>query len=149
MIACENYDVMMSHASATDNCGEVTLTWVDAEVSGGCVLPIGQYVRTYTATDDCGNSSTFEQILTLTDNIAPTFDSVPADYTIECDQDITYDDATASDNCSGAEVTVEQEIVEGACPQSYQIVRTFTATDNCDNSTTATQDHHGSGHHGS
>ena len=139
MIACENYDVMMSHASATDNCGEVTLTWVDAEVSGGCVLPIGQYVRTYTATDDCGNSSTFEQILTLTDNIAPTFDSVPADYTIECDQDITYDDATASDNCSGAEVTVEQEIVEGACPQSYQIVRTFTATDNCDNSTTATQ----------
>ena len=139
MIACENYDVMMSHASATDNCGEVTLTWVDAEVSGGCVLPIGQYVRTYTAMDDCGNSSTFEQILTLTDNIAPTFDSVPADYTIECDQDITYDDATASDNCSGAEVTVEQEIVAGDCPQSYQIVRTFTATDNCDNSTTATQ----------
>ena len=139
MIACENYDVMMSHASATDNCGEVTLTWVDAEASGGCVLPIGQYVRTYTATDDCGNSSTFEQILTLTDNILPTFDSVPADYTIECDQDITYDDATASDNCSGAEVTVEQEIVAGDCPQSYQIVRTFTATDNCDNSTTATQ----------
>jgi len=102
-------------------------------------LPIGQYVRVYTAMDECGNGSTFEQILTLTDNVAPVFDSVPADYTIECDQDITYDDATASDNCSGAEVTVEQEIVEGDCPQSYQIVRTFTATDNCDNSTTATQ----------
>ena len=139
MIACEDYDAAVAHASATDNCGEVTLTWTDSEVSGGCVLPIGQYVRLYTAMDECGNSSTFEQILTLTDNIAPTFDSVPADYTIECDQDITYDDATASDNCSGAEVTVEQEIVEGACPQSYQIVRTFTATDNCDNSTTATQ----------
>ena len=138
-IACEDYDVMTSHASSTDNCGEVTLTWVDAEVSGGCVLPIGQYVRTYTAMDDCGNSSTFEQILTLTDMIAPTFDSVPADYTIECDQPIVYDDATASDNCSGAEVTVEEEIVAGDCPQNYQIVRTFTATDNCDNATTATQ----------
>ena len=139
MIACEDYDVMTSHASATDNCGEVTLTWIDSEVSGGCVLPIGQYVRLYTAMDDCGNSSTFEQILTLTDNIAPTFDSVPADYTIECDQDVVRDDATASDNCSGAEVTVEEEIVAGDCPQSYQIVRTFTATDNCDNETMATQ----------
>ncbi|MDG1674298.1 MAG: hypothetical protein P8H88_02530, partial [Flavobacteriales bacterium] len=139
MIACEDYDSAVAHASATDNCGDVSLTWTDTEVSGGCVLPIGQFVRMYTATDECGNSSSFEQILTLTDEVAPVFDSVPADYTIECDQDITYDDATASDNCSGAEVTVEQEIVEGDCPQSYQIVRTFTATDNCDNSTTATQ----------
>ena len=138
-IACEDYDVMTSHASSTDNCGEVTLTWVDAEVSGGCVLPIGQYVRTYTAMDDCGNSSTFVQILNLTDMVAPTFDSVPADYTIECDQSIVYDEATASDNCSGAEVTVEEEIFAGDCPQTYQIVRTFTAVDNCDNATTATQ----------
>jgi hypothetical protein len=139
MIACEDYDSEVAHASATDNCGNVTLTWTDTQVSGGCVLPIGQYVRNYTATDECGNSSTFEQILTLTDEIAPTFDSVPADYTIECDQEIIYDDATASDNCSGATVTESTEIIEGACPQSYQIVRTFTATDNCDNSTTATQ----------
>ena len=138
-IACEDYDVMTSHASSTDNCGEVTLTWVDAEVSGGCVLPIGQYVRTYTAMDDCGNSSTFVQILNLTDMVAPTFDSVPADYTIECDQAIVYDEATASDNCSGAEVTVEEEIFAGDCPQTYQIVRTFTAVDNCDNATTAIQ----------
>ena len=71
--------------------------------------------------------------------VAPTFDSVPADYTIECDQSIVYDEATASDNCSGAEVTVEEEIFAGDCPQTYQIVRTFTAVDNCDNATTATQ----------
>ena len=139
MIACEDYDSAVAHASASDNCGEVTLTWTDTQVSGGCVLPIGQYVRMYTATDECGNSSSFEQILTLTDEVAPVFDSVPADYTIECDQEIIYDAAMASDNCSGATVTESTEIIEGACPQSYQIVRTFTATDNCDNSTTATQ----------
>ena len=139
LVACEVYSADVGYATASDNCGEVTLTWSDVEVSGGCVLPIGQYIRTYTATDECGNSSTFEQILTLTDETAPTFDSVPADYTIECDEDIVYDEATASDNCSGATVTVEQEEIAGDCPQSYQIVRTFTATDNCDNSTTATQ----------
>ena len=82
LIACEAYDVAEGFASATDNCGDVSLTWEDAQASGGCVLPIGQFVRVYTATDDCGNSSTFEQILTLTDDVAPVFDFVPADYTI-------------------------------------------------------------------
>ena len=36
-------------------------------------------------------------------------------------------------------MTVEEEIFAGDCPQTYQIVRTFTAVDNCDNATTATQ----------
>ena len=139
LIACEAYDVAEGFASATDNCGDVSLTWEDAQASGGCVLPIGQFVRVYTATDDCGNSSTFEQILTLTDDVAPVFDFVPADYTIECDQPVVYEAATAVDNCSGAEVTVEEEILPGDCPQNYTIQRTFTATDNCDNASEAVQ----------
>ena len=139
LIACEAYDVAEGFASATDNCGDVSLTWEDAQASGGCVLPIGQFVRVYTATDDCGNSSTFEQILTLTDEVAPVFDFVPADYTIECDQPVVYETATAVDNCSGAEVTVEEEILPGDCPQNYTIQRTFTATDNCDNASEAVQ----------
>ena len=139
LIACEVYDVAEGFASATDNCGDVSLTWEDAQASGGCVLPIGQFVRVYTATDDCGNSSTFEQILTLTDDVAPVFDFVPADYTIECDQPVVYEAATAVDNCSGAEVTVEEEILPGDCPQNYTIQRTFTATDNCDNASEAVQ----------
>ena len=102
-VACSDYDVTVAYATTTDNCGMVDLSWTDAPVSGGCVLPIGQYVRNYTATDECGNASTFEQILTLTDTEAPVFDFVPSDYTTECDIDIIREDATASDNCSGAE----------------------------------------------
>jgi hypothetical protein len=138
MIACEDPIAGVAHATASDNCGEVTLTWTDSPVSGGCVLPVGQYVRVYTATDACGNSSSFEQILTLTDNTPPVI-SCPADFTIECDETIPYEMATATDNCSGAEVTVSEEIIPGSCPQSYTIVRTFTATDNCDNSSTCAQ----------
>jgi len=138
MIPCEDYSEEVPHATASDNCGEVTLTWTDSPVSGGCVLPIGQYVRVYTATDACGNSSSFEQILTLTDNTPPVI-SCPADLTIECDETIPYEMATATDNCSGAEVTMSEEIIPGSCPQSYTIVRTFTATDNCDNSSTCAQ----------
>ena len=138
-VACGDYDENVGYATSADACGMVELSWMDVQVSGGCVLPIGQYVRTYTATDECGNASTFEQILTLTDTEAPIFDVVPSDYTTECDIDIIREDATASDNCSGAEVTVEEEVVAGDCPQSYQIVRSFTATDNCGNFSEASQ----------
>ncbi len=40
-----------------DNCSGVTLTYTDTEVSGGNII------RNYIATDDCGNSSNFEQII--------------------------------------------------------------------------------------
>jgi len=138
-ISCDEYPDGVVYATAEDNCGTSSITFEDLPVSGGCVLDVGAYLRTYTATDDCGNSSTSEQVVTLVDDTAPVFTGVPADYTIECDQTITYDDATAEDNCSGADVTVSEEIIPGDCPAEYSIVRTFTATDNCDNSSTATQ----------
>ena len=57
--------------------------------------PVGMYVRMYTVTDECGNASTFEQFLRLVDTTAPEL-TIPADYTIECDQEIIYDDASAT-----------------------------------------------------
>ena len=139
-IACGDYDATVAHASATDNCGEVTLTWGEDQVFGGCVLPIGKYVRIYTATDECGNSSIFQQILTLTDDVDPEFTAVPEGATYECFEEIEYLDATATDNCSGATVTVAADTVFSSdCMQTFTITRTFTATDNCGNSATATQ----------
>jgi hypothetical protein len=139
MIACEDYDAATSHATASDNCGEVTLTWEDNQASGGCVLPVGQYVRLYTAVDECGNESTFEQILTLTDDVAPVFTAVPESYTAECIDELTYGDAAAEDNCSGVDLTLEVDTVWGGCDATYDIVRTWTAIDNCDNVSTAEQ----------
>ena len=45
------------YVTATDDCSQVTLTYTDTEVSGGNII------RNYTATDNCGNVSTLEQIL--------------------------------------------------------------------------------------
>ena len=42
----------------------------------------------------------FEQFLRLVDTTAPVL-TIPTDYTIECDQAIVYDDASAEDNCDG------------------------------------------------
>ena len=69
-ISCEEYPNEEIYATAEDNCGTSTITYSDEQVSGGCVLPVGQYIRTYTATDDCGNFSTSTQIVTLVDDTA-------------------------------------------------------------------------------
>ena len=63
----------------------------------------GNYVivRTFTATDDAGNSSSATQTITVQDTTAPEFTFVPADYTVECSDEMPMDDATASDNCEG------------------------------------------------
>ena len=73
-------DLVMDAASASDNCGEVTIEEVSETIAGDCA---GNYTitRTFTATDDAGNSTSATQTITVQDTTAPEFTSVPADYT--------------------------------------------------------------------
>ena len=47
--------------------------------------------------------------------------------------------AAAVDNCGQVVVTVESETTPGSCAGEYVITRTFTATDDCGNASSATQ----------
>jgi len=58
---------------------------VTAGGSGDCPMLI---VRTFMATDDCGNSVTATQIITVIDNTPPVLSGVPQDTLIECDGDV-------------------------------------------------------------
>ena len=49
------------------------------------------------------------------------------------------DDATASDNCGEVTIEVSSETTAGDAAGNYVIVRTFTATDDAGNSSSATQ----------
>ena len=129
----EEYEPGM--ATATDNCDlAVDITFEDVTVSASCPLTIE---RTYTATDDCGNTSTCVQTITIDDTTPPGI-VCPADITAECDEQISPSFASATDNCDLAvDITFEDVTVNDACPQVVE--RTWTATDDCGNTATCVQ----------
>ncbi|MBX7052100.1 MAG: T9SS type A sorting domain-containing protein [Flavobacteriales bacterium] len=118
-----------------DNCDEnLDVVFEEFEVSGGCVNGL---IRRWTATDDCDNSTIFEQIISIIDTTDPVFDNLPQSTTVECDAVPAVPVVTASDICdSEVDVTFSETATEG-CP--YTITRTWTATDDCDNVTVGVQ----------
>ena len=134
---CSN-DLILDDATASDNCGPVTID-VSTETIPGDAAGNYTVVRTFTATDDAGNSASASQTITVQDTTAPEFTFVPADYTSECSDDLILDDATASDNCGPVTIDVSTETIPGDATGNYTVVRTFTATDDAGNSASASQ----------
>ena len=122
--APDNYTVECSDqiqyapATATDNCGTYTISVNENIIPG---IGTGNYtiVRTFMAIDDCGNIGIDTQTITIVDTTSPSL-TVPADYTAECSDELTYADAVAFDNCSDVTINVSEEVVPGnAARQLY------------------------------
>ncbi|RLJ60969.1 hypothetical protein CLV86_2820, partial [Lacinutrix venerupis] len=120
-----------------------TATFNETITNGNCT---NEYTitRTWVATDNCNNQVTHTQIINVQDTSDPTF-SVPADISINCDQDpsdltLTGDVTDEADNCSGSiEATFTDATAAGSCPNETIITRTWSLTDACGNTTTADQ----------
>ncbi|MBK7342072.1 MAG: hypothetical protein IPJ06_02495 [Saprospiraceae bacterium] len=95
------------------------------------------------ATDECNNSTSCVQTITVEDNAPPAVVFCPADIVIECDQDtsaLALGFAEGDDLCSGMSGMFWANVITpGACTHSYTITRTFTLTDECANATQCTQ----------
>ncbi|MFV8337055.1 gliding motility-associated C-terminal domain-containing protein [Flavobacterium sp. RSP29] len=129
-----------TQAIATDRCGAtVTLTFADVTTNGQCA---GSYsvTRTWTATDACGNTATALQTINVQDTTAPVIAALPSASTISCPATPEFTQAIATDRC-GATVTLTFADVttNGQCAGSYSVTRTWTATDACGNTATASQ----------
>jgi HYR domain/Dockerin type I domain len=129
-------------ATATDNC-DVTpsITFTDVTVGGAC--PQERTInRTWIATDDCGNSSTCLQVISVDDSVAPAI-TCPPNVTIQCTASTmpgNTGSATATDNCDATPaITFSDVIIPGGCPQERTINRTWSATDDCGNISTCLQ----------
>ncbi len=124
--------------TATDSCSgtNVTLTVLSTVTSGLCPQTI---TRTWQATDICGNSVTNSQTVTLLDTTPPVL-TCATNKTILCGTTWTFDPPTASDSCSGTNVTITilTTLTNAAvCPTV--ITRTWQATDACGNTNTCSQ----------
>jgi hypothetical protein len=130
--------VSAADVNAADNCtGEVTVTYLGSDIvytNGNCNFSI---THTYTATDVCGNRESCSYTILVNDNIAPTL-NVPASYSVECNADVFFEAASASDNCSPSLNLMEEvDTLQEGCIVTY--VRSFSVSDDCGNATTGTQ----------
>jgi hypothetical protein len=123
----------------TDDCSDVVITYVDEALPGAACS--GSILRTWTATDACGNASSAEQIISYVDNVAPVITSYPDDTTVGCDliSFASESDISFEDNCNAAVVSIIDAFIPGGCPAGYNIERTYTVIDACGNSTSVMQ----------
>ena len=159
-IACDEFeeDALYGGINASDNCdsnvrievlynedcdGDLVHGYDNVEVSGGCA---GSYLRTYLATDDCGNTTTAVQAINLIDDEAPEVVlACPADITIGKDECFANDTRSGAgeaeydvtDNCGvdSVCVIVNDGPKEYTCENDYSFVREWIvlAYDACDN----------------
>jgi hypothetical protein len=129
-------------ATATDYCdGNVTITYADVTVEGDCPQAY-TILRTWSASDNCGNTSTCLQTIEIEDSTAPSI-TCPTDVTILCTANtlpLNTGFATATDICDPTtDLTYSDLINTGPCPQTYLISRTWQAFDDCGNVNTCLQ----------
>ena len=116
----------------------MNIDFSDGVPSGDCTDGLS-FIRTWTASDFCGNIASCDQTVTIIDDIAPML-NCPADIEVSCNSSTEPNVtgmATAADACNTATVTHSDGPITGSCPQTF--VRTFTAIDACGNMATCTQ----------
>jgi hypothetical protein len=140
---------------ATDNCGETTVTIQDTILTLGQCEQTGYLAQIYCefiVTDECENESTFAFYIEVVDTKPPIIYGVPADTIILCSEYSALDSLCegdcdnpdmvyAIDSCECATIDYEEEILNDndSCTGSFTLLRTWIATDNCGNSSSAQQ----------
>jgi hypothetical protein len=123
-------------ASSVSNCGDKSsLSSEDSKVDETCVHNY-TVVRTWTAVDACGLTTTRSQSINIYDHVPPAFtsSSLPTDEEIACGGQSTVAILTALDECdNGVEVVSTETKVEGGCPTNFTLNRLWETEDKCGN----------------
>ncbi|MEL6636783.1 MAG: hypothetical protein AAFR05_08545, partial [Bacteroidota bacterium] len=158
-----DYDRAYQFGPYSVNGGNLSFTLVDnADLSGtasvvlsppiSCSDTCDTYtiIRTWTATDDCGNTSVENQVVEVEDSEAPTITTPASDLTVNCDGSGNYSDlqtwinnqggAVAVDGCGSVIWTNDFTNLPSGCSGTGTITVVFTASDDCGNSSQTTAD---------
>lgn len=106
-----------------------TVTVLSTVTNGVCPKVI---TRNWLLSSPCGASNFCSQTVTLIDNVAPVI-VCPTNKTVPCGSVWSFDAPTATDNCSGTNITftVVSTVTNGICPKT--VTRTWRAVDLCGN----------------
>ena len=128
--------------TVTDNCtaaDEITIDFAQDTIDMICPGNI-MILRTWIATDECGNMDTVTQEVGIFDETTPTFLNVPADTTISCIDIVPPPvDPEVDENCNVQMPELVETTVPGSCPGELIITRTFSVEDSCMNMVSFTQ----------
>ena len=146
-ISCdESTDPSVTGQATAVDCNDVVLplTYTNVQTAGVCANSY-TITRTWTAVDECGNTSTEDQIITVQDVTPPTITCPPA-ITVKMNDGCEYDPtigagigvATATDNCTAeGDFAINNDIVGNLVEGPNNVV--WTAVDECGNSIFCTQ----------
>src|SRR5204863_338333 len=127
-------------ATASDACDHsVSVTYSDTSTPGTCARTYST-TRTWTATDDCGNTATCSRTVVVRDITAPLITCPVVVSPVECPDGPVFGDATAWDACDqSVAVTYSDASTPCTCARTYSTTRTWTATDDCGNTATCSR----------
>lgn len=117
---------------AEDNCNTASIFFIGETISDGCPYTI---VRSWIASDECGNEAFASQTITVTDTVSPVITFNPQ-VEVDCELIDSYL-VPVTENCGVANLSFTDEVFSGAC--LGVIERTWTAEDACGNLSTAFQ----------
>ena len=134
-VACANAIPTTAKIETEGGCGRVTSAITQEETNKKCD---NYYTlkRTYTFSDECNTTVSFEQFITVKDDKAPAFVGVlPKDASIEEGAALPETKTlTAKDNCAG-----NLQVTPLVSKENNKVVYLWKATDSCGNSTVHTQ----------
>lgn len=124
---------------ATDNCLIQSTTMADVSTPGICPQE-KTIVRTWTVRDIHSNEASCSQTITVVDDTAPVI-TCPRDTVVACDTTtLSTGFAKAVDNCDPVVIiTYTDKHTGGDCKWQCFIERTFTAVDDCNNTSACVQ----------
>jgi len=135
---------VLGEAVASDRCDSNVAITMSENISDEYCDPYLQVItRTWTATDDCGNTASCDQVIIVVDDTPPEI-SCPADVTVECGQPTdpsALGRASATDNCdTDPAISFDDSDFNLFCdPDVKLITRTWSVIDDCYNTDSCVQ----------
>lgn len=120
-------------ARAQDGCGLPLAVTLSDSVVAGCGATETRY-RTWSATDARGNTVTAGQVLSFADLDAPIFRDAPLDTVVNDAGDVPLAPSLVAEDACGPDITTPPiELRTDIDDYTYELLRTWIATDACGN----------------